>query len=154
MGNYQSQDLQYQHITGLEISEITSSAYDQYLSDSQSTALYRRFYWLQQNHEKKAFRVINLPTIIENLKKIGDYEGSIYAFQAKGWFPFVLFHCNNVFYKKSITNLTSYCDHSFIDLNPTRNYSADKPLLQKAMIMSIVEDPEWKINWVYEVTPG
>ncbi len=155
MGNNQSRTLQYQPINGLEISEfITAPDNKLCLTVAQSIFLYRRFYWLQQNHERKAFRVINLPSI-RNLKKIGDYEGPIYAFQARGWFSFVLVRCNNVFCKKSIENLTYICDDSSIEFNPVITGGITEPeksLLRPRMIMSIVEDHEMSINWVYEVT--
>lgn len=84
-------------------------------------------------------------------RKIGEFEGSIYAFHATGYFPFLLVHCNNAYYKKSIENLKAYW--RCISTEFLLGTFAEKPLLKSSLFMSILADENAGINWVYEVAP-
>ena len=150
MGNYDS--IEPEPITGSFISNTVLKGV-QLLTKGQAKFLSDRCYWLMTHYdgeELSSFQVFRLSYLdISDIRKIGTFEGGIYGFSAKDCYPFIIVRNNNRYAEQAIVNLNYYVE----ERRRINNASLllKKRLVPSPLLMSVIQDRNLGINWVFEV---
>ena len=146
MGNYAEHEAIEDAIYGEAIKSSLDSGI--LLNHLECTALYNRYHWILENHDrKKSFMVINFDLTIIRFKKVGCLRNDfIWAFSVENpsHFPFIIFPCSNNHFSEALKNIRKYI---------RSNSNSSRPLLGTTMTMSVITDLDARMNWVFEVIP-